>query len=236
MIRIAIVEDDAYDMARLKECLLQYAQESRQRFEVLEFSDGEDIATDYTADYDIILMDIEMRFMDGMKAAAAIREADQDVVIIFITNMPQYAIQGYKVNALDYMLKPISYFSFSESMSKAIKRVKNTEKQYVVISTKGGKMRLDVSRICYVEVLDHTLIYHTTEGKFIAKGTLRDAENQLDRCHFFSCNRCYLVNLHYVDNYQGNIVYVDGDAIQVSRSRRKVFLDILNEYMNGDAK
>lgn len=236
MIRIAIVEDDTHDMARLKECLVQYAKESRQRFDILEFSDGEDITTDYTADYDIILMDIEMRFMDGMKAAEKIREADQNAVIIFITNMPQYAIQGYKVNALDYMLKPISYFSFSESMNKALKRVKNTEKQYVVISTKGGKMRLDVSQICYVEVLDHTLIYHTTEGKFIAKGTLRDAENQLDPYHFFSCSRCYLVNLNYVDNYQGSTVYVDGDAIQVSRSRRKVFLDILNEYMNGDAE
>lgn len=236
MVRIAVVEDDRNDMACLKECLMQYAKENRQRFDIVEFTDGEDITTDYSADYDIILMDIEMQFMDGMKAAEKIRESDQDVVIIFITNMPQYAIQGYKVNALDYMLKPISYFSFSESMGKALKRVKSVEKQYVVISTKGGKMRLDVSQICYVEVLDHTLIYHTTEGKFIAKGTLRDAENQLDPYHFFSCSRCYLVSLNYVDNYHGNTVYVDGDAIQVSRSRRKVFLDVLNEYMNGDAE
>ena len=146
--------------------------------------------------------------------------------------MPQYAIQGYKVNALDYMLKPISYFSFSESMNKALKKVKNSEKQYVVISTKGGKMRLDVSRIAYVEVLDHTLIYHTTEGKFAAKGTLRDAESQLEPYHFFSCSRCYLINLNYVENYQGSTVYIDGDAIQISRSRRKVFLDILNEYFD----
>lgn len=236
MVRIAVVEDDRNDMACLKECLMQYAKENRQRFDIVEFTDGEDITTDYSADYDIILMDIEMQFMDGMKAAEKIRESDQDVVIIFITNMPQYAIQGYKVNALDYMLKPISYFSFSESMGKALKRAKSVEKQYVVISTKGGKMRLDVSQICYVEVLDHTLIYHTTEGKFIAKGTLRDAENQLDPYHFFSCSRCYLVSLNYVDNYHGNTVYVDGDAIQVSRSRRKVFLDVLNEYMNGDAE
>lgn len=230
MARIAVVEDDAHDMALLKECLMRYAKENRCRFDILEFSDGEDITTGYTADYDIILMDIEMWFMDGMKAAEKIRESDQDVVIIFITNMPQYAIQGYKVSALDYMLKPVSYFSFSESMNKALKKVKNAEKQYIVIATKGGKMRLDVSQIAYVEVLDHTLIYHTTEGKFAAKGTLRDAENQLEPYHFFSCSRCYLINLHYVENYQGSTVYVDGDAIQVSRSRRKVFMDVLNEY------
>ena len=232
MVRIAIVEDDAHDLELLKDCLMRYAKENRHKFDILEFQDGEDITTGYTADYDIILMDIEMWFMDGMKAAEKIRESDQDVVIIFITNMPQYAIQGYKVNALDYMLKPISYFSFSESMNKALKKVKNSEKQYVVIYTKGGKMRLDVSRIAYVEVLDHTLIYHTTEGKFAAKGTLRDAESQLEPYHFFSCSRCYLINLNYVENYQGSTVYIDGDAIQISRSRRKVFLDILNEYFD----
>ena len=89
--------------------------------------------TDYSADYDLILMDIEMAFLNGMKAAEKIRELDKDVVIIFITNMPQYAIQGYKVNALDYMLKPISYFSFSESMGRALHRVKVQEKEFITI-------------------------------------------------------------------------------------------------------
>ncbi|MDO4328291.1 MAG: LytTR family DNA-binding domain-containing protein [Lachnospiraceae bacterium] len=235
MFRIAIVEDNAHDAARLKKYLMQYAKEKEQKFTILEFSDGEDITTDYTADYDLILLDIEMKFMNGMKAAEKIRKMDQDVVIIFITNTPQYAIQGYKVNALDYILKPISYFSFSESMNKALKRVKRTEKEYIVISTKGGKMKVDVSQICYVEVLDHTLIYHTTTGNFIGKGTLRDVEKQLNPKKFFICSRCCLVNLDYVDNYQGNTVFAGGDAIQISRNRRKMFLDALNEHMNGDA-
>lgn len=234
MIRIAIVEDDARDMAQLRACLEQYGKEKKQKFAVLEFSDGEDITTDYTADYDLILMDIEMRFMNGMRAARKIREVDEDVVLMFITNMPQYAIEGYKVNALDYMLKPISYFSFSESMNKALQRLKNTGKKYIVISTKNGKMRLDQKRICYVEVLDHTLVYHTPNGNYEAKGTLRDAQNQLDDSAFFSCSRCYLVNLDYVECYQGSTITVNQDIIQVSRGRRKAFLDAMNEHMNGE--
>ena len=97
-------------------------------------------------------MDIEMAFLNGMKAAEKIRELDKDVIIIFITNMPQYAIQGYKVNALDYMLKPISYFSFSESMGRALHRVNVQEKEFITIALKGGKKKLDITQICYVEV------------------------------------------------------------------------------------
>ena len=99
-----------------------------------------------------------------------------------------------------------------------------------------GKKKLDITQICYVEVQDHLLLYHTTEGSFATKGTIRDAESQLDAKSFFRCNRCYLVNLEYVDNYMGSDVSVNGDTIQVSRSRRKPFLDALNEYLNEVGK
>lgn len=236
MIRIAIVEDDVHDREELKAALKRYEEEKKVKFGVTEFQDGEDIVTGYTADYDLIFLDIEMAFMNGMKAAEKIRELDKDVVIIFVTNMPQYAIQGYKVNALDYMLKPISWFSFTESLGRALLRVKTEEKEYITISLKGGKKKLDVSKICYVEVQDHLLIYHALDGEYTTKGTIRDAENQLDPKKFFRCNRCYLVNLEYVDNYLGSDVRVNGDTIQVSRSRRKPFLDALNEYLNEVGK
>ena len=236
MIRIAIVDDSKPDREALRECLKRYGEEHSQKFDITEFEDGEDIVTNYSADYDMILMDIEMAFLNGMRAAEKIRELDQTVLLIFTTNMPQYAIQGYKVNALDYMLKPISYFSFSESMGRALRRVKVQEKEFITIALKGGKKKLDIGQICYVEVQDHLLIYHTTEGSFATKGTIRDAESQLDAKSFFRCNRCYLVNLEYVDNYMGSDVSVNGDTIQVSRSRRKPFLDALNEYLNEVGK
>lgn len=94
MLRIATVEDDAHDLEALRTHLNRYEKENGLKFLITEFRDGEDIVTDYSADYDLILMDIEMAFLNGMKAAEKIRELDKDVVIIFITNMPQYAIQG----------------------------------------------------------------------------------------------------------------------------------------------
>lgn len=236
MIRIAIVDDSKPDREALRECLKRYGEEHRQKFDITEFEDGEDIVTNYSADYDLILMDIEMAFLNGVRAAEKIRELDQTVLLIFTTNMPQYAIQGYKVNAMDYMLKPISYFSFSETMTRALMNVKTGVKEYLTISMKGGKKKLDVDTICYVEVQDHVLIYHTTSGDFETKGTMNDAEGQLTPEKFFRCNRCYLVNLEYVDRYLGSDIMINGDTIQVSRGRRKPFLDALNEYLNEVGK
>ena len=236
MVRIAVVEDSEQDRRALLDCLHRYEKEQKLKFSIEEFQDGEDIVTGYSADYALLLMDIEMTFMNGMKAAEKIRELDKDVEIIFITNAPQYAIQGYKVNALDYILKPISYFSFSESMVRALAKVKAPEKEYITIVLKGGKKKLDVARICYVEVQNHVLIYHTLDGDFETKGTMRDTDNQFDPRKYFRCNRCYLVNLEFVETYQGSDIMVNGDTIQVSRSRRKPFLDALNEYMNEVGK
>ena len=153
MIRIALVEDDPAYAEQLLSYLKEYEKESKERISVQTFSDGEDIVTEYRADYDIILMDVEMKFMDGMSAAEEIRKMDTEVVIIFITNMPQYAIQGYRVDALDYVLKPVSYFAFTQRIDRALTRLKKREKKYLTIAVKGGMMKLDLSEICYVEVV-----------------------------------------------------------------------------------
>lgn len=232
MLRIAVVEDDKTYAAQLKEYLVRYGTEKNQKISVALFPDGEDIVTDYSAEFDIILMDVEMTFMDGMTTAERIREKDNEVVIIFITNMPQYAIQGYKVDALDYVLKPISYFAFSQRIDRALTRVKKKEATYITVAQKGGKKKLNVDKICYVEVRAHDLIYHSTKGDIVTKSSMKEAEDTLGGTKFFRCNRCYLVNLEYVEDFRGNDVTVASDVIQVSRARKKAFMDALNDYMN----
>lgn len=235
VIRVAVVEDSAVDRETLATNLRRYEAERNLRFALTEFQDGEDLVTDYSADYDLILMDIQMTFMDGMRAAKRVREMDPDVLIVFITNAPQYAIEGYQVRATDYILKPISWFSFSESLTRALRDLKPQNRPYITIALKGGgRMKLETDRICYVEVQDHQLIYNTLDGRFVTKGAMRDVEAQLNQGHFSRCNRCYVVNLKYVETYMGGDIRVNGDTVQVSRSRRKGFLDALNAYMNGD--
>jgi len=236
MIRIALVEDDRNYIETLKSYLKQYEKESNQKIRTTVFTDGEDIVTGYKADYDIILMDIEMMFMDGMTAAGKIREMDSEVVIIFITNMPQYVMEGYKVDALDYVLKPLTYFALSQRIDKAISRLHRRTKQYITIGLKGGMQKVDISRILYIEVQDHDSIIHTLDGTFMTKETLKNLEDAIGSYAFFRCNKCYLVNLEYVDSIQNSDILIGKDVIQVSRAKKKEFMDALNDYINEVSK
>lgn len=236
MVRIALVEDDQGYADKLKEYLKRYEKESGQRLKVTYFADGEDIITGYSGDYDIILMDIEMEFLDGMTTAERIRQVDEEVVIIFITNMPQYVMKGYMVDALDYVLKPLSYFAFSQRIDRALSRMKRRRRKFVTISVKGGMKKLDLSLIYYIEVRDHDLIFHTADGDVSARGSMKDVEESLVGQVFFRCNKCYLINMEHVESFQNSDVVVGGDIVQVSRARKKEFMDRLNDYLNEVSK
>lgn len=129
MVRIAVVEDDNSFVAELTEYLKSYQQRYEEKLEITLYRDGDEITSSYKAQFDIILMDIQMKFVDGMTAAKEIREMDSEVIIIFITNASQYAIRGYEVGALDYILKPVSYFVFSQKLTRAVERIKRLEKR-----------------------------------------------------------------------------------------------------------
>ena len=118
MIRVAIVEDEAEIREQLMGYVQRYTRQYGTAFEVKTFADGLEILEDYRPAYDLILLDIEMKHLDGMETARRIRELDPEVMLVFITNMAQYAIKGYAVGALDYVLKPVPYFAFSQQLQK----------------------------------------------------------------------------------------------------------------------
>ena len=231
MIKIAIVEDDSSYSRQLEEYLQKYQSEHGENFDVSTFTDGDTIVSGYHSQFDIILMDIEMRFMDGMSAAEEIRRMDKEVVIIFITNMPQYAIRGYAVEALDYILKPVSYFAFSQRLGRAISRMKKREQKSLIISVKGGTVRLAVSSIHYIESQGHNMIYHTASGEYISSGTMKDAEETLASLHFFRGSKWYLINLQQVQGLgDGCAKLKNGESVPLSRSRKKEFMEALAQY------
>lgn len=231
MLHIAIVEDSAQDAQILQDYLEQYQCERGMRFKVTRYTDGDEIAYEYKGGYDLILMDIEMRYMDGMSAAEAIRRVDPAVAIMFITNSPQYAIKGYEVRALDYILKPIQYYAFSQHMNRVLTLIDNRQKTYIQVSAGGDMHRLDVSTIYYVEVCNHDLIYHTSNGVVQTSGSMREAEEHLPKESFFRCSKGYLVNLEHVDGVQEEDAVVHGERVQISRAKRKAFLEALNHYI-----
>ena len=236
MIHIALVEDEEEYRKVFLGYLRRYEQESGRQFRISVFPDGEDIISSYKADYDLILMDIAMRFMDGMTAAEKIRELDQEVVIIFITNMPQFVMKGYAVDALDYVLKPVNYFAFSQRIERAISRMSRRREQYFTVPVRGGIRKLSVSNILYVEVQDHDLLFHTRNESILTRGSLAEVEAKLGNAGFFRCNKYCLVNLAFADSLQGIDLVVAGEHIQVSRAKKKAVLDALNNYLNEVSK
>ena len=231
MIRIAIVEDDITYSNQLEGYLHKYETEYGEAFEITTYTDGNLIVGDYHSQFDIILMDIEMQYMDGMSAAEAIRRVDKEVVIILITYTPQYAIRGYAVEALDYIVKPVSYFAFSQRLARAIIRMKKREHKSVILPVKGGMVRLPANSIDYIESQGHDIIYRTKEGDYTTSGTLKDAEEALKSLHFFRGSKWYLINLAQVAGLEeGCARFKSGKSIPLSRARKKEFMEALAQY------
>lgn len=232
MTHVALVEDDPACRAQVLEYLDRYSKESGEAFKTASFEDGDGIISGYRAQYDIILMDIQMKFVDGMTAAREIRELDDEVLIIFLTSLASYAVKGYEVDALDYVVKPVSYTAFAKSMGRAMARLRRRKSRYVFIRSKSGAQRVDCARIYYIEVDGHNLYYHTADGELTGTGTMKEVEDSLAGSWFFRCGKGLLVNLEHVDGVSEGDAVVHGLTVQVSRSKRKEFLAALNRYIN----
>lgn len=236
MIRIAVAEDDLSWAHQLQTYVDQYARESGKSFEVSLFADGEDLLEQYHGQFDLVFLDVQMRFLDGMATAELIRRTDPEVIIIFITNMAQYAIRGYAVDALDYVLKPVSYFAFSQRLERAIGRMKRRARRYMTIAIRGGARKLDISRILYVESQGHNLVFVTDGEEHTATGTIREVEEKLESFGFFRCNKGCLVNLEHVDGVRDGCAIVGGHALPISRGRKNEFLAALTDYVGEVVK
>lgn len=233
MYHIAIVEDETDFSMQLRGFLEQYGREQDICFKITQFHDGTEILENYEPVYDVILMDIEMPGINGMDAAGQIRRIDFDVVMMFITNVASYALRGYEVGALDFVMKPITYYSFTMRFSRVLRRVRLREQQQLLLSLPDGVKKLEVQQIYYVEVQNRVLHYHTKEGEYCVRGTMQSVEQALAAHPFAKCNHWYIVNLMHVSQVRDNIVTVGGHKLEMSRRSRTPFLKAFADYVGG---
>lgn len=233
MRNIAIVENDDKDAGLLEEQLRRYEKETGAEYRVVRFSDAIAFLTGYSADYDIVFMDIEMPDLDGMTAAKKLREADPEVILVFVTNMAQYAVEGYEVSAMDFMVKPVRYDNLKLKLERAEKKLEGKGEDRFLVRGKNGPVVICVPDIRYVEVTDHMLTFYTNEGAIKVTGSLKEIEKRLEGRDFSRANSCYLVNLKYVTGASDGMVTVGGDRLSISRARRKSFMSDLADYLGG---
>lgn len=234
MLRIAIVDDDMESIRTVRSYIQRFCSVQELQWDAALFQDAKDLLRHYNSDYDLIFLDIDMPGINGMDAAKTIRTTDGDTALIFVTQMAQYAINGYQVDALDFIVKPVEYYSFEMAFRKFLRIYQQRTKQNIAVMVKGKLTILPFSAIKYIEVIDHYLTYHTSRGDYTVKGTLSDVEDSLAGGPFFKCNRCYIVNVQAITAVEKDRVLIDSIGIDVSRSKRKEMLRIVVESLGGN--
>ena len=241
MYKIAIVEDELSYAQTLTKYIEKYGKQNDISFICNHFKNGVHFLEEYDASYDLIFMDIQMPYINGMDTAQKLREIDSQVLLIFITNLSQYAIKGYSVNAFDYVLKPISYHDFAMKISHALRRISATKKEAsIMIQATTKTVRVPVDKIRYIEIDGHHLIYHIgppgNETTYRQYATMKSILDKMEGYDFSRCNNCYLVNLYYVQNISGYTVTVDGYELQISQPRKKEFVSDFKNYSEKKLK
>ena len=232
MLRAAIVEDEPVYAQLLESYFTRWCADKGITGSVSVFTNPILFLDPYRAEYQVVFMDIQMPHMNGMEVARKLRALDANVLLIFVTSLAQYAIQGYEVRAFDYVLKPLSYPDFMMKMSRVEHQMRmDTDEPETIISDANGKVKLVLKDILYIESEGHHLIYHTLGDKtYSVYARMNDAEKQYASHHFARCNSCYLVNLRYVRRVKGYTVSLEGVDLQISQPRKKEFMQSFLSY------
>lgn len=231
--KFAILDDENSDRERIVTFLERFVNENSVDLRWETFSNPTEFLENYIGDFDLIFLDIAMPGVNGIEVAREIRKKDQKVILIFITSLGQFALQGYEVEALDFVVKPIAYEEFCLKMKRALRYLMRDEDASLFIRTTDGVVRLQAKDVFLIEVRHHYLHYKTSTGEYRVRGTIREAEQALMNYNFVRCNQGSLVNLKYVETIKGNVVVVAGNAIPISRNKRNDFMTIFAKYVGG---
>jgi len=224
MINVGVLEDEENCFSSLKDCLLRYGEEFSCTFSIEHFPDGITFLESDCSKYDIIFLDIQVPVLDGMQVAKKIREKDKCVIIIFITNFASYAIRGYEVEAMDYVLKPVKYTSMQFRLDKAIRKISERRSQSITLHLNRENVRVLTSDILFVEANRHKCIYHTEYGDFEVWQSFAEAKKALDTLEFAQCHGSYLCNLRWVRRIDvEEVILKTGISVRLSRNYKKQF-------------
>ncbi|MBQ1840726.1 MAG: response regulator transcription factor, partial [Atopobiaceae bacterium] len=185
---------------------------------------------------DLIFMDIDLPGINGMEAATLLRSFDQQTPLIFVTNLSQYAVRGYEVDALDFIVKPVTYYNFSMRMDKAMRVMRRTAGRIVVIQTKAGMRVVPLAELISVEVLNHNLAYRAVgyDDALEVRGSLASIERELEGGPFVRISNSCIVNMGHVRDIQGNELRMsDGRVLYFSRARRRPAMERIADYLGG---
>ena len=231
MLSIALIEDDPGFLKKLTEFVDRILKEKNVKYVLLSYANPKEFFFAYEKQFDLILTDIDMPEMNGYEAAKKIREMDKDVTLVFVTQLAQFAIKGYEVDAVDYILKPFNFDSFRLKMNRILQHIKVKDSGSLLVSLSSReKVHIKYSDLLCISSDDHFLEFVTTKKTYDAFGTLKKYEGLLDDS-FFRCHSGFIINLAYVERLsKGVIRLTNGKEIPLARSKRKEFVQTMQRY------
>lgn len=238
--KIAIVEDEAEPRALLLEYLERFQKERPHfSYESELFSSAEDFLAKIQEgqEFDLLFLDIELTGINGFEMAKKLRETNQSTDIIFVTNLNQYAVKGYEVDAMDYCLKPLTYPDFLLKITKAIRRyLRDARQKLVKTDVNGATVIMLAKDILYVEITKHYLTYHLIDGRDVmVRGSMKEAAEELSVPGFFRTNSCYIVNMKNIESIAKDEIIIRGrkNLLPISRARKSAFLEAFASYIGA---
>ena len=231
--RIAVCDDEELFRIEFKSVLDKVLINAE--YDIDTFSGGSSLYEAFLKNpFDLVFLDIEMPGIDGITLAKRLRAVSENVQIVFLTSHIEYALEGYEVNALRYLVKPVDMNKLSEVL-KYIQDKKNNSRQ-IMIKQEGEDIVIDISDIIYMESMDKNVRIVTSKSEYITRYNISDYEEELKNSGFLRIHRGYLISLSKVKKVVKNDVVMDGDiSLPVSRSNIKTLKDALYAYVEGTA-
>ena len=227
MFHVVVCDDEKIFREELTAWLQRYQEENQVSFCIKEFHEGKELADHMPSQMDILFLDIKMKTMDGIKVAETVRALNEGVSIIFLTAVAEYALEGYDVEAVSYLIKPVEKERLFACLDRAFQRC-GLEAPALLLDTPGGTARVRVRDICYLESDAHDTWVHCAGGKgpVRCRVGIRQLEERLERQGgFFKIHRSYLVNLAYVEGYsRAEVTLANGDKLNLSKYKYDGFV------------
>ena len=220
--RIAICEDDVNTQKRLQEAIEDWANARVVKVDILTYPSAEAFLMAWPeVSFDLAFLDIQMQKMSGIELAGLIRETDSNMLIVFITSFSQYALHGYDVNALHYLIKPVSLAKLLPVLDKARLIWRSHQDSFLVVSDGTGQLKLPFGDIYYVTIQSHTVSINTGDAVFEMRKTMSELTEMLPG-YFVRIHRSYIVNLFKVEcMYKDSCLLLNDAKLPVSRNNSK---------------
>ena len=218
----------------MKTMLEKYEEENALKLEVSFFPNGETLLKEYDKQTDLIFLDIDMGIPNGIETAKIIRQSNEDVFIIFITNLVHRAIEGYSVRAFGFVGKPLNYSELSYQMDDVIRHIqrRTREKKRIGLKVGADTYQLAASDIIYCEVRKHDLYIHTKNGSLKTRGSMKELEEQLESYGFLRSHASFLVNIKKVIRVGFEYVELKGGiSVPLSQKKRKNFMSEITQQL-----